>query len=84
MPYAVEIAPAAERQFERLPRTVQVRLAPLIDALAQNPRPHGVKKLSGLENRYRVREGDYRVIYEVYDNDSVVIILRIAHRSNAY
>ena len=84
MPYAVEIAPAAEREFRRLPRTVQMRLAPLIDALATNPRPRGVKKLSGMENRYRIRQGDYRVIFEVYDNDSVVVILRIAQRSSAY
>lgn len=84
MPYTVEIAPRAERDIKRLSRKVQLRLSPRIDALANDPRPHDVKKLSGTTNRYRIREGDYRIIYEIYDKASLVTILKVAHRSDAY
>lgn len=84
MPYAVEIAPSAESSFKRLDRKTQKRLAYRIDALAQNPRPHGVKKLSGTISRYRVRDGNYRIIYDIDDTASSVIILKVAHRSHAY
>ena len=84
MPYVVEIAPRAERSFKRLPRKMQIRLGSRIDALVQNPRPHGVTKLSGSVNRYRVRDGDYRIIYEIDDDTLSVMVLKVAHRSNAY
>jgi mRNA interferase RelE/StbE len=82
--YTVELAPAAQRQLRRLPRGVQVALIDRITGLEQNPRPSGCKKLSGTTNRFRIRHGDYRVIYEVHDNTLVVIVVKIAHRSNAY
>ncbi len=84
MPYTVEVAPAAEREFRRLPRQVQLLLASRIDGLAKNPRPHGVKKLEGTTNRYRIRQGDYRIIYEICDQPSFVIILNVRNRKDAY
>jgi mRNA interferase RelE/StbE len=65
MVYAVEFATAARRQFRKLPRAVQAIVKPKIDALASDPRPHGVEKMSGEEHAYRVRVGDYRIIYEI-------------------
>ena len=84
MPYQVEFSPKAERQFRRLPRPVQVRLAPHIDALNKNPRPHGVKKLINRENMYRLRVGDYRVIYTVEDRALLVLVAKIGDRKEVY
>jgi mRNA interferase RelE/StbE len=63
---------------------VQVRLKPAIDGLAEEPRPDGVVKLKGEENAYRVRVGDYRIVYEVRDNVLLVLIVKIGHRREIY
>lgn len=84
MAYRVEYKPAAERDLLALPPDVQRRIRPKIDALADNPRPHGVKKLKGEENTWRIRVGDYRVIYEIHDRILLVLVLRIRHRGSAY
>lgn len=84
MPYRVELRPAARREFVRLPGEVQDRIRPRIDALADAPRPPGCEKLAGHASRYRVRVGDYRVLYEVADRTLVVTVTRVAHRREAY
>lgn len=71
------------RQFRSLPRTVQKRVRPHISTLAENPRAPGSRKLVG-ENDYRIRVGDYRVIYEIDDPSSVVTITAVLHRKDAY
>lgn len=81
MPHTIEFTPAAAREFRKLPRDVQVRIARRIDRLAENPRPDGVKKLDG---SYRIRVGDYRVLYQVHDATPLVIVVRIRHRRDAY
>jgi mRNA interferase RelE/StbE len=68
VPYRVSFAPAALRQFRKLPAAVQRRLSPHIDALADNPRPPGVVKLSGTSDIYRVRVGDHRIVYEIQES----------------
>jgi mRNA interferase RelE/StbE len=72
------------RAFLRLPADVQRRLAPKIDALAQEPRPRGIKKLADEENLYRLRVGDYRVVYEVRDRELLILIVGVAHRREVY
>lgn len=84
MPYAIEFNPGAAREFRKLPRDIQVKISRIIDKLAQNPRPRGVRKLAGAEDVYRIRSGDYRVIYVIRDALLVVIIVRVRHRSDAY
>ncbi len=84
MAYRIEYKPSAEREFHALPKEVQRRIRPRIDALALDPRPPGAKKLRGYVNRWRIRVGDYRVIYEVYDKELVVLIVKIGHRSDVY
>jgi len=59
-------------------------MKPIFRALEENPRPHGVIKLKGAKNRYRIRVGDYRIVYEIDDEASEVIILRIRHRRESY
>ncbi len=83
--YRVEVAPAAERDLERLGRRVQrrtfERLRAAISGLASEPRPHGVRKIEGAERAYRIRVGDYRAVYEIYDRDDLVVILQVSRRT---
>lgn len=84
MAYTVEFSANADREFRKFSRDLQLRLRPRIDALETDPRPPGAKKLAGRENLWRIRVGDYRVVYEIYDRILVVLIVRIAHRREAY
>lgn len=84
MSYRVEFAPSAARDFKKLSGSIQGRIVPKIDALAANPRPHGVEKLAGHENRYRVRVGEYRVVYVIDDGSRLVTVAVIGHRREVY
>jgi len=83
--YRLEVSPAGERDVERLRRRIQrhsfERLRTAIRSLADNPRPRGVRKIEGSERAYRIRVGDYRVVYEIYDKESLVLILQLARRA---
>jgi mRNA interferase RelE/StbE len=70
--------------MEALPASIVQRVFPKIESLGENPRPHGVKKIEGEENMYRIRVGNYRVIYEISDKYKKVDIAHIRHRSEAY
>ncbi len=80
----MEFERRALRQFEALPRQVQIRLRPRIEALAEDPRPRGALKIVGEESTYRLRVGDYRVIYEVRDEVLVVLVVKVGHRRDVY
>ncbi len=69
--------------MDALPRSIHYRIANRISALQENPRPAGTKKLKG-GGGYRLRMGDYRVVYTVDDNSRTVIITVVAHRREAY
>lgn len=82
--YKIHLAPRAERAFLSIEFRTRRRLARRIDALANDPRPRGVKKLKGEDDLYRLRVGDYRVIYQVQDRVLLVLVLDIGHRRNVY
>jgi mRNA interferase RelE/StbE len=82
--YRIEFAPKAEKQFKALDRSIQRRLARRIDSLAENPHPQGSKKLTAEEDFYRLRVGDYRIVYQVRDKSLVVLVVRVGHRSDVY
>ena len=82
--YRVEISPKAQRQLRGLPKPLQKRIDAKIQALANNPRPPGVTKLQGAENRYRIRVGHYRVIYSIADAALLVLVLEVLNRREAY
>lgn len=84
MPYAISIDAHALRQLRKLEQQVQNRIVAKIDSLADNPRPHGAEKLAGRENRYRVRVGDYRIIYEIKDAQLLVLVVAIGDRKDIY
>lgn len=84
MPYRVEWKPTAERAFRKLPRETQERIRPAVDALAETPRPQGAKKLAGADDVWRIRVGEYRVVYVVRDVVVTVTVVRVAHRREVY
>ena len=81
--YEIRLVPAAAREFRRLQGSVRDRLQLAIDSLATKPRPVGCAKLAGRDG-YRIRVGDYRVVYAVDDTERLVIVARIAHRREVY
>ncbi len=86
MAYTVRFRPAAAREFDKLPRNVQQRLAPVINGLEEDPRPSGCKKLTETGGIYRIRVGDFRVLYEVDDDRKVleVMVVKIGNRADVY
>ncbi len=77
--YRVLIKRSAAKELEAVPLKDRRRLVARIEALATNPRPVGVQKLSG-EAKYRLRQGDYRILYEIVDEDLIVTVVRVGHR----
>lgn len=82
--YAVEIKPSARREMENLDDSLLSRLVPKIEGLGANPRPSGCRKLRGYKDQWRIRIGDYRVVYIIDDDRKKVSITRIAHRKDVY
>ena len=82
--YAITFARSARKELEALSRAHVVRVLNRIEALGQDPRPSGCRKLVGQGNLWRIRVGDYRVIYEIDDGRRTVDISAIRHRSDAY
>jgi mRNA interferase RelE/StbE len=82
--YEVKLTKGAIKMFRKLSQELQDRIQPKIDELAIEPRPNGVKKLQGEENSYRIRVGDYRVIYDIFDDILLIKILDVGHRSKVY
>jgi mRNA interferase RelE/StbE len=82
--YSVSFARAARKELESLPDLIVSKIFPRIESLAQNPRPSGCKKLKGTKNLWRLRVGDYRVLYSVSDPDGAVDVIAVRHRSIAY
>jgi mRNA interferase RelE/StbE len=82
--YRIELSRGAEKSLAGLPGEARGRIASKIDALAENPRPQGAKKLSGEDDLYRVRVGDYRVVYEIRDRVLIILVLNIGHRREVY
>ena len=82
--YRIEFGPRAIRDFRGLHPDIQRRIDPAIKSLGQNPHPPRCKKLSGNESLWRVRVGDYRIVYQVEDVRLLVLVLRIGHRREIY
>ena len=83
MTYAIEILRTAQRQLAKVDREDRPRIISEVRALANNPRPHGCKKLSG-RPAWRIRVGAYRVVYEIRDDRLLVLIVAIGHRKDVY
>lgn len=82
--YRIEFTPRAARDFRNLPTAGQKRLAGRIDSLARQPRPAGVVKLRGAQDLFRIRVGEYRILYQIQDAALLVVIVRVGHRKEIY
>jgi mRNA interferase RelE/StbE len=85
MPYTIEIARPAQRQLKKLDASTRKKISRRIDRLAEDPRPHGVVKLTDVSPPlYRIRDGQYRILYTIDDDKLIVLVIRIGHRSEVY
>jgi mRNA interferase RelE/StbE len=82
--YELRFRPAALRQLRKLDSQTARRIKSAIEPLRTEPRPHGVKALTGQHGWLRIRVGDYRIVYEVRDDELVVLVIQIGHRSQVY
>ena len=84
MSYRVTLAPAAARQLRKQDPQVRRRLQAALDLLAVEPRPPAATRLVGGSGEWRVRTGDYRIIYEIKDDELLVLVLQVGHRREVY
>lgn len=85
MSYEIEFTRTADKAFSSLPEQARSRIDDVLDGLETDPRPVGHKKLKGAkEDLYRIRVGDYRVVYQVEEDSLVVVLIRIGHRKDVY
>lgn len=82
--YRIEFTRSAEKDIRRIEKSRIPAIYREIEGLSADPRPRGVKKLAGADRTYRIRIGDYRVVYEIEDDVLLVLVIRIAHRKDAY
>ena len=82
--YQIEWKRSALKELEKLPRRFVSKIIAAIKDLSENPYPQGMKKLVGSEHTYRIRVGDYRIVYEIFANKLVVEIVRVRHRKDVY
>lgn len=82
--YKVTVKKSAAKAIAQLPKSINNRLIPQIKQLGEDPRPSGAKKLRGAEDLWRIRVGDYRVIYSIEDTIMIVDVIQVAHRKDIY
>jgi mRNA interferase RelE/StbE len=82
--YSIEWKSASAKELRKLPKPVIARVVAAVEALAGDPRPDGVRKLAGSENTYRIRVGEYRVVYNIFDRRLVVEVVRVRDRKDVY
>jgi mRNA interferase RelE/StbE len=82
--YRLAFKPSAARAFLVLPKDIQKRIDKRLRSLQDTPRPHGIKALTADPGVYRLRVGDYRVLYEIHDDQVFVLVLAIGHRREVY
>jgi mRNA interferase RelE/StbE len=84
MTYTVEFAPRTRRELRKLSSVVRKRVLDKIDSLADNPFPYGYTEIKGSQNYYRVKVGNYRIIYTVEHGELLILVVHIGHRREIY
>ena len=82
--YEVFLEKRAEREIKKLPAELFYRFIPKLKSLSENPKPPGCRKITGTKNDWRIRIGDYRIIYEIDEHEKAVKVMRIRHRRYVY
>ncbi len=81
--YRIEFRKSVEKELKGIPKKDQIRILQRVEELSLDPRPPLCKKLSGQE-RYRLRQGNYRILYEIYDNRLVIVVVKVGNRRDVY
>ena len=81
--YSIHARSSVEKDLRLITKKDQIKILKRIDALALNPRPRGCKKLAG-QYKYRIRQGDYRIIYTIIDNELTIWVVKVVHRKDVY
>ncbi len=84
MKYIIEVTKATKRDLNKIPEDFLKRIDKKILSLANDPYPHDAKKIKGMDDLYRVRVGDYRILYLIENEKLVILIVRIRHRKDVY
>lgn len=84
MPYSIAYAPSVAKAIRKLDKSTARRLIHAIGALASNPRPSGCTQLKGGGGEFRIRVGDYRIVYDIQDDELLVLVLKVGHRREVY
>lgn len=84
MVYTIKFTPIAQKELGALPEKIKTQVFSKILALADNPRPANCKKLASFKGFYRIRSGDYRVVYQIADRILVILVVRVGHRGSVY
>jgi len=82
--WRISIGRAAKRTFRRLPKPLLTRLLAEIDTLSTNPRPSGSLKLAGFDDLWRIRSGDWRIVYAIQDEQLLIVVVEVEPRGSAY
>ena len=82
--YAIELKPQAQKFIEKQSKKIQRQLVGKIESLQENPRPSNSKLLDSSKNIYRLRSGNYRIIYQIKDEKLLVLVAKVANRKDAY
>lgn len=81
--FKIVIKRSATKEIEKIPLKDKKRIVDKISSLAQNPIPTGSKKLSG-QDKYRIRQGNYRILYQIENNQLIIVVVKVAHRKEVY
>lgn len=84
MPYTIQLEKSVLKFLKKLSKSSIREIGEAIDLLKHNPRPHGYKKLKGNDNLYRIRAGDYRIVYQIHNKQLLVLVIRIGDRKYVY
>ena len=82
--YKLLIKPSAAKEIELAPKKDRLRIVKRIQELSSDPRPSGCEKLSGHDDKYRVRQGTYRIVFTISDSGLVICVVKVAHRKEVY
>jgi mRNA interferase RelE/StbE len=82
--YRVEILKSAEKTLDKIPEKISSKIIEIIKTLRYAPRPYGCIKLVGIDKTYRIRVGDYRIVYEIHDGVLLVMVISVDHRKDVY
>ena len=82
--YQIEWKNSALKELQKLPRQVIPKIVAAVSDLSKDPHPESVRKLVGSEHPFRIRAGDYRVVYEIFENKLIIEIIRVRHRKDVY